>query len=111
MSELTKFIEKGAAIAKGKREILRGIHDGEIAFVSVAKDADYSFRSEILLVCSMKKIPTESAMTMAELSAICSISVPCGAVGIKKVKEEKPSQTQKNDKAKETSKDDGKTKR
>lgn len=71
-------------IAKGKREIFRGIEGGEIAFVTIAEDTDLAFREAIVSRLSEEGIPYEIKGTSEELSRLADLEVPCGALGYKK---------------------------
>lgn len=71
-------------IAKGKREILRGIEGGEIAFVKIAEDTDASFREAIVQRLLEEGVPYEIKGTSRELSRLVDLEVPCGALGYKK---------------------------
>ena len=71
-------------VVVGKRQILRGIKDGIIQEIVIAKDADQDYIKSLIIVAQSNNIKYQIKGTMQEISLAHGIDVPSGSVGLLK---------------------------
>lgn len=68
----------------GAKQVRRAVADGHAARVFLASDADPRVTSPIERLCEEKKVPVETAGSMAELGTACKIAVGSAAAAVLK---------------------------
>lgn len=74
--------KENITLAKGKREVLRGLKDSALSVVFLATDADDKFKEQIILKCNDKNIECIEYFSKFDLADITRIDVPCAVLGI-----------------------------
>jgi ribosomal protein L7Ae-like RNA K-turn-binding protein len=83
MDDFSKEIALKAKVA-GLKQTARGIHEGIVSCVLIAKDADAAFKKEITALCKSKNVPYQMERTKEEIGKELGLDVACAAVGFLK---------------------------
>ena len=68
----------------GKRQISRGIKDGNIREIVIAADAEQEYIKSLIVIAKQNNIKYQIKGTMQDISSAYGIDVPSGSLGVLK---------------------------
>ena len=69
-------------IVVGTKQVMRGLSDGQIDYVVLAKDADAHIRDRIINECNLRRVPCHEVAEKRELGLRVGVKIGAAVIGI-----------------------------